>query len=292
MSYTPPTYNAANLTFGAGYSAPAYNAANLTFDSGVPTVNIQTGTTVAFFGKVDKITDFAGTSSTSVYFEHPYRAFEIPTSTDASFVTWQRAFAIDTSTTPVFHYGFRTSISTGTTAAIDGIAALQATTAIAGTTDLAVAWRSFNDAKYVSAGIARATFAKIDNQPRRAVFFTDSKFAPTPRSVVSSAAASFSSSQFSPRPTSAFQSAFSAQGSSAVSGFSAYGLRAAFASPNSTTVSFSGLNTHARAFSGQGTTTGAFASSYVANTPYQMPDYDAMLYVRPKHKDIFTGVQK
>lgn len=291
MSYTPPAYNAADLTFKSGYVVPAYNAANLSLGDGTPTLTMSSGTTVAFFGKVDAVADYAIPTSTVVQFQHWYRDFVITASSSASFVTWQRDVQITTNTTPLFRPGFIAAISTGTTLNQYGIAAIQTSTNIPASSALSFAWRSTNNVDFSVVATSEADFYKRDNQPRRAVFSTGSDFKPKQSSTAKSAAAFTTSSSFAPRPTNIYRASYTAQGSTVIAGTSAYGLRAAFASPTSTTITFVGLNVHARAFNSPGVAVGAFASSYISNTPYQVPDYDTMLYVQPKRKDIFTGVR-
>lgn len=290
MSYTPPSYNAADLTFGAGYFAPAYNAANLTLGGGVPTLGIATSTTVAFFGKVDATASFSISTSTVAQFQHWYRDFVITASSSASFVTWQRDVQITTNTTPLFRPGFIAAISTGTTLNQYGIAALQAATNIPGSTTVSAAWKSTNKVDFSVVATSVASFAKRDNQPRRAVFYTSSGFAPKHRATANSVAVVATNSSFAPHPTGVFRASYTAQGVTALAGSSAYGLRAAFASPTSTSITFAGLNVHARAFTSPGAATGSFASSY-SYSPVPPVTYDDTLFVRQRRKDIFTGVR-
>lgn len=129
MAFTPPSYNAVDVRFtGDPYTPPAYNAVDISW---VPVLKIRANTQLAFVGQWFCPTQFGLSSSTTCYFEHPYRDLSISSSSAANFVTWQRTIAFALSSSTLFRAGFIAGIQNSTTLNLSLIGAIQAIATIA-----------------------------------------------------------------------------------------------------------------------------------------------------------------
>lgn len=137
MSYPAPAYNAVNFQqAGAAYSPPGYNTVDFVW---IPILYISSRTSTAFIGQWIAACDFALASSSTCYFEHPYRDFNISAGSTANFVTWQRTIAFESSSSALFRAGFKASIQNSTTLNINLVGAIQTVATIASSSATAFA---------------------------------------------------------------------------------------------------------------------------------------------------------
>lgn len=280
----------ADLLFGSSYSAPTTDAADFSFviATGVPKYAIVSSSTTSFKGNIPKTADFALTSGSSTYFEHPYREFSIPGTSVATFVTDQRHFSIDSTSTPVFRLGVQMRVASASS--------LDYYIQIPRIGDYAISSPTvgaFVGAKQVDAAFSVASSSLFRPgrgyiQPLAFVVRTSSStdFRRTYTASLNFSIASDSATAF--KGTGIKQQQFSLSSGSSLAGVARFFVPASAAIGTSSQTSFVGLKSALTTGAVASTSAAAFVSSY-SFTPITLPSPDSdAAYVTSRNKATFV----
>lgn len=267
MAFTPPSYNAVDVQFtGDPYTPPAYNAVDISW---VPVLKIRANTQLAFVGQWFCPTQFGLSSSTTCYFELPFRDLSISSSSAANFVTWQRTIAFALSSSTLFRAGFIAGIQNSTTLNLSLIGAIQAIATIASASTPAFARQALVNRTIQITG--NTTTQLKGGRNYDTAILVHGRTVPNFRSanLYGAAFTGTTESALSFRGEALIGAAFSVYGAASASFASRTGIESSAAIPLASTTSFYGVPAWPSAATLQGAANAAFVSNYafvVVNT--------------------------
>jgi hypothetical protein len=251
-----------------------------------PPLQIETGSSVAFFGRGLTEQAFAINSSSAAAFFNPYRDFTIQSGSLFEPKTWLRTFAFEAKSELSIRAG---SIATSVTASsfdLQVLGLFQSDTSIAASsaTDMRASW--IHNAKATVKAKSFVSIAGAYNKDFGIFVSSRSTFSPAQSSTVSSA---FSAS---PKSTGAFAarrllpSDFSIASASAMLNAFRVQSPAGFSVSTASDSAFSGLFANAGGFASSAYSDALFVGTYQYTAPVEFPDPDAVFYVTTKRNEI------
>lgn len=289
MAFTPPAYNAVNVQFpGLAYTPPAYNAVNVSWVPGVPVVNFSTRTTLSLVGQAVVEAAFSSSSTSTCYFEHPYRNFNISAGSTANFVTWQRTIAFESGSSTLFRAGFKASIQNSTTLNINLVGAIQTVATIASSSATAFAQQNLVNRTIQVPGNTTTQFKGGRNYDT--AILVHGKTEPNFRSsnLYGSSFTGETASSLSFRGEALVGSAFSGYGASSATFAARTGIESSTTIPTFSAASFYGIPAMPSAAALQGASNAAFVSTYDFVVINPIPVETDFVFAKTSTKSVYV----